>query len=276
MSELDPHRAVKRDVLVRYLDAWTAASLRSHRGATYVESGDFAADAYRVFGEFADRLDGHHLEMVVLGAPAPGEPPAGLKVRSADPRELLVTGPVLAHLDAMDNTLTEPDAWHVVETLATGKAREVLLTLPAGDYHSRLRAAGLACVVAVELVDDNGTEQLLVFATGDSKHLATFKNELWAADEFAGIRFRDPRDTEHALVEIALTPQLLPLRRLLLAELERRGTSTVAELQQYTLLETIYRPADTVGALTSAATAGAISRTPEKGRMTPRTVVSRP
>jgi hypothetical protein len=224
-------------------------------------------------GLTAVRLDGHHLEMVVLGPEVPVDPPPGLLVSTADPRELRLTGPVLAHLDVMDNVLTESDAWHVVETLASGKAREVLLTLPAGDYHERLHTLGLKCVVAVELVDDNGREQLLVFATGDSKHLGTFKNELWAADEFAGIRFRDPRDPEHALVEIALTPQLLPLRRLLLAELERRGTCTVADLQQYTLLETIYRPADAIGALTSAATAGAISRTPEKGRLTPRTVV---
>ncbi|MFD1051844.1 hypothetical protein ACFQ1S_42955, partial [Kibdelosporangium lantanae] len=196
-----------------------------------------------VFSEFADRLDGHHLGMVVLGKPAPDAPPAGLEVRSAEAHDLRVTGPVLAHLDVMDDVLSESDAWHVVETLAAGKAREVLLTLPAGEYHDRLHALGLEYVVAVELVDENGHEQLLVFATGDSKHLGTFKNELWAADEFAGIRFRDPRDTEHALVEIALTPQLLPLRRLLLAELARRGTCTVADLQQYALLETIYRPA---------------------------------
>src|SRR3954467_9361193 len=130
MSERAPHRAVKRDVLVRYLDAWTAASLRSHRGATYVESGDFTADAYRVFRGFTDRLDGHHLEMVVLGPEVPADPPPGLLVSTGDPRELRVTGPVLAHLDVMDNVLSESDAWHVVKTLASGKAREVLLTLP--------------------------------------------------------------------------------------------------------------------------------------------------
>ncbi|HEY0804960.1 MAG TPA: hypothetical protein VGD84_07850, partial [Pseudonocardiaceae bacterium] len=115
--------------------------------------------------------------------------------------------------------------------------------------------------------------QLLVFASGDSRHLTTFKNELWAADEFAGIRYRDPRDAQHSLVDISLTPQLPPLRRALLAELARRGRCTVAELQRHTLLETIYRPADAIGALTSAAAAGAISRDPEKGRSTPRTLV---
>jgi hypothetical protein len=285
----DPHLAVKREVLVRYLDAWTAAALRSHRGATYVESGDrdFVADALRVFGEFADRLDEHHLEMVIVGFdPAAfqkmGEPPAGLSVRSlADPGDLKVTGPMLAHLDAVqDGALDEPDLWRLVASVAQGKAREVLLTLPAAsssehvtDYGERLHAVGLAYTVTVELVADDGRAQLLVFATGDSKHLATFKNELWAADEFAGIRYRDPHDPEHTLVGISLTPQLLPLRRELLAELARRGSCTVAELQRHTLLETIYSPADAIGALTSEVSAGAITREPAKGRLTPRTVV---
>jgi hypothetical protein len=289
MSERgDPHLAVKREVLVRYLDAWTPVALRSHRGATYVESGDgdFVVDAFRVFGEFADRLDGHHLDMVVVGADAGsvvlrelGEPPAGLSVRSvADPEDLVVTGPALAHLDVVEGSaLAEVDAWRLVESLGQGKAREVLLTLPAAEqvteYRGRLRAVGLACAVTVELVADDGRVQLLVFATADSKHLAIFKNELWAVDEFAGIRYRDPRDAEGTLVDISLSPQLLPLRRVLLAELARRGSCTVAELQRHALLETIYRSADAVGALTSAASAGAVTREPEKGRLTPRTVV---
>jgi len=279
----DPHVSVKRDVLVRYLDAWTAAALRSHRGATYVESGygDFVADALRVFGEFADRLDDHQLDMVILGAaPELGEPPEGLSVRSvADPGGLKVSGPMLAHLDVVEGTLAEADAWQLVASLAKGKAREVVFTLPAGDqvagYRERLHAAGLKCTVAVELVADDGQAQLLLFATGDARHLATFKNELWAVDEFAGIRYRDPHDAERTLVDISLTPQLLPLRRELLAELARRGRCTVADLQQHALLETIYRPADAVGALTSAASAGEITREPEKGRLTPRTVVGR-
>ena len=274
-----PHLAVKREVLVRYLDAWIPLALRSHRGATFVESGpgEFVADAFRVFGESGDRLDGGHLSMVVVGAVA-GEPPAGLSVRSvADSRDVTVDGPALAHLDVVDGSLGEADAWRLVAAVGRGRAREVLLTLPGAgsvaEYHGRLGAVGLVCTVAVELVAEDGGTQLLVFATGDSKRLAIFKNELRSADEFAGIRFRDPRDAKHSLVDISLTPQLLPLRRVLLAELARRGHCTVAELQQHTLLETIYRPADTVGALTSAASAGAVTREPEKGRLTPRTVI---
>ncbi|HEX4725157.1 MAG TPA: hypothetical protein VH333_21790 [Pseudonocardiaceae bacterium] len=274
----DPHLAVKREVLVRYLDAWTPVVLRSHRAATYVESGGsgFAADAFRVFSEFADRLDGHHLDMVIVGASAAlGEPPAGLSVRFSDPADIPVAGPLLAHIDLVEDTsLAEPDALRWAASLARGKAREVLLTLPAAaDHRACLAALGLECTVAVELVADDGRAQLLVFATGDSRHLATFKNELWAADEFAGIRYRDPNDAERHVIDISLTPQLPPLRTALLAELARRGSCTVAELQEHTLLATIYRPADAIGALTSAAATGAISREPAKGRLTPRTRV---
>ncbi|MGW3962380.1 hypothetical protein ACWED2_21350 [Amycolatopsis sp. NPDC005003] len=261
----DPHVSVERDVLVRYLDAWTATVLRSPRGGTYVEGGDFAADAFRVFAEFADRLDEHHLEAVLVGRAVPAGAPDGLAVRVVDElRDVRVAGPMLAHVSG---------AWP--PALVRGKAHEVLLSDVAGAEHrERLRAAGLGCTVAVELVADDGTARTLVFATADSRHLGTFKTELWAADEFAGIRFRDPRDAEGTLVDISLTPQLLPLRRALVAELARRGPATLAELQNFTLLETIYRAEDAVGALTAAVAAGQVAREPEKGRLSSRTVLS--
>lgn len=253
-------------MLVRYLDAWTATVLRSPRGGTYVECGDFAAEAFRVFGEFADRLAGHHLEAVLVGRDAPGGAPAGLVVRTvAGLPEVDVPGPMLAHLTGTD--------WP--PSLVRGKAHEVLLAAePGPDHRERLRAAGLGCVAAVDLVAEDGCARALVFATADSRHLATFKTELWAVDEFAGIRYRDPRDAERTLLDISLTPQLLPLRRALRAELARRGPATVAELQRFTLLETIYRAEDAVGALTAAVAAGEVAREPERGRLTSRTVLS--
>jgi hypothetical protein len=266
----DPHVSVERDVLVRYLDAWTATVLRSRRGGTYVECGGFAAEAFRVFGEFADRLEEHHLEAVIVGAASPGAPPAGLTVRAvADLRDVEVAGPMLAHLSGVQD-------WPA--SLVRGKAHEVVMTAaatgPGSGHRERLRAAGLECAVVVDLVAEDGSVHVLVFATADSRHLATFKNELWAVDEFAGIRYRDPRDAERTLVDISFTPQLLPLRRALLAEVDRRGRCTVAELQRFTLLETIYRTEDATGALTAAVAAGELTREPAKGRLTPRTVVA--
>lgn len=250
-------------MLVRYLDAWTAKALRSQRGGTYVECGGFAADALRVFAEFSDRLDDHHLELVIVGSAVPSGAPAGLAVRVvSDPRDVEVTGPVLTHLDG-------PAARPLLEPMARGKGHEVVVTAPAGEHPAEHGSA-------VELVAEDGEARVLVFRTADEKHLTTFKSELWAVDEFAGIRYRDPRDAEGTLVDISLTPQLLPLRRALLAELARRGSRTVADLQRFTLLETIYRPEDAIGALGSALTAGEVTRDPEKGRLTPRTVVGLP
>ncbi|HWC80399.1 MAG TPA: hypothetical protein VG756_10590 [Pseudonocardiaceae bacterium] len=288
----DPHTAVTRELLVRYLDAWTPTVLRAHRRATYIEAAraDFAVAALRVFGEFTDRLAGHHLDVVILRAIT--DPSAAalaelgdlpdVSLRSVpDPADLSVTGPMLAHIGVVDGSAMDESAvWGLVGSLAPGKARELLLTLPAApveqvrDYRTRLRAAGLACAVAVELADDRGHGQLLLFATREPKHLATFKDELWAADEFAGIRYRDPHDPEHTLVDISLNPQVHPLRRALLDELARRGHASVADLQKYTQAETIYRPADAVRVLTSAAAAGSVGREPAKGRLSPRTIVS--
>lgn len=276
---------------MRYLDAWTPIVLRAHRRATYIDASRdiFAAAALRVFGEFADRIAGHELGVVILRAPTEslatvltglGEPP-GLSLRSVqDPGSLTVTGPVLAHLDIVaGSVLDEPALWRLVTRLAPGKAREVLLIVPqtgaaqVAEYRARLHDVGLTCAVAVELADVEGHVQLLLFATADTKHLTRFKDELWAADEFAGIRYRDPRDPRHTLIDISLSPQLHHLREALLAELARRGRCTVAELQQYTERETIYRAADAARVLTTAASAGTISRDPPKGRMSPRTIV---
>ncbi|HEX6075578.1 MAG TPA: hypothetical protein VFZ32_09990 [Micromonosporaceae bacterium] len=287
----DPHTAVKQELLVRYLDAWTPTVLRSQRRASYLESSrdGSAAAALRVFGEFADRLTGHQLDVVVLGAS--DEPlgdvldelgrPAGLSVRTVeDPDMVRPDGAVLAHLDLVgDGALDEPAAWRLVDRLAKGRAGEVLLTLPPADpawiagYRDRLGRAGLGHVAEVELADGTGRVQLLVFAAGVEKHLTVFKDALWAADAYAGIRYRDPRDPEHTQIDISLTPPLAPLRRAVLEELARCGRCSVAELRRYTLRETIYRPAEVNRVLASLTIAGAVSRTPEKGRLTPGTVV---
>ncbi|MGH3715195.1 MAG: hypothetical protein ACRDT4_17285 [Micromonosporaceae bacterium] len=281
----DPHTVVKQELLVRYLDAWTPTVLKSHRRATYLEvSRDgSAAAALQVFGEFADRLAGHQLELVILGAPAPeGGTPPGLTVRTVtDPETIEVPGPMLAHLDLVgDSPLDEPAAWRLATRLAEAGA-ELLLTLPPVDatlvtgHRRRLADAGLRYAVHVELTDDAGQAQLLLFATAAEKHLAGFKEALWAADEYAGIRYRDPRDANGTLVDISLSPQLLPLRRELEHVLAERVECSVAELQRHALIETIYRPADAIRVVNALVSAGKASREPTKGRLSPRTVVRR-
>ncbi len=295
------HAAVKRELLVRYLDAWAPAALHGARKATFVlgyavTADDSAVAALRVFGEFADLLARHKLTVVVLAPDSDGlasqldavrqelGAPPGLSVRpvigplDAVRDELAAigasSGAVLAYLDTAGGAAPPSDA---VAAVARSKAGEVLVTMdpleaPEVDkYRTALRKAGFEHVTHVELVDTTGAAQLLVYATTSAKHADRFKDALWAVDEYAGVRYRDPRDREHSLLDISLAPPLGPLRRALLDRIAEAGECTVAELRDHTVAETVYRAADATKVLTALATSGAIIREPGKGRLTPET-----
>ena len=97
---------------------------------------------------------------------------------------------------------------------------------------------------------------------------------MWAVDEYAGVRYRDPGDPDGHLLDISLKPHPGPLRRELLAHLAATGGRTVTELRRFTLTDTVYRSADTTAAITSLLTAGAVTRAPEAGRLAGDVVVT--
>jgi hypothetical protein len=302
MPDGSQHTAVAREILVRYLDAWVPAALHGARRVTYASDGslDDARAALRVFGEFVDRLRGRELAMVLatseerdarewtreldglhreLGAPTE------LKVRvAAGPLAAVLgdrrrAGPTLLYLNGTGPATPANE----VARLVAGGAAELLLAVhprtegqPAGalaaGYRDAVRAAGLSATLLAELVDHGGDSHLLLFATPAVKHLEKFKDELWSVDEFAGVRYRDPFDTGRTLLDISLTPDLGPLRRSVLAQLagQRR---TVAQLRQWSLEETLYRPADLNRALTGLLHSAAIGREPDKGRLTADTLI---
>ncbi|RZU49208.1 hypothetical protein EV385_0948 [Krasilnikovia cinnamomea] len=200
--------------------------------------------------------------------------------------------PLLGYLDA--TAAPGPPALATVAALAAGKPAEVLLVLapgalegldgdpdaavrvfggPPGDgsrvdaYRAALRRAGFPLVAAVELVANGGPGQLLVFATASGKSLEGFKDTLWAVDEYAGVRYRDPGDPEGHLLDISLTPHPGPLRRELLGHLAEAGPATVTELRTFALTETVYRAADATRVLQALLAAGAVTRSPEHGRL---------
>jgi three-Cys-motif partner protein len=330
-----PHAAVKHELLVRYLDAWTPAALHGHRQVTYVEgradahppAESSALAALRVFGEFADLLERHRLTMVLAGldevrlaelaellAGVVGEldSPAGLAVYTVAggwaslPQALRETkaigSPIFGWFDGYGGP-APPFA--AVSTVAANKASEVLLALDpsvfrglsprAGDglfggnawrgqdgsypglvgcYRAALRSAGLGLATHVELVDRQGAAELLLFATASERALEKFKDELWALDEYAGIRYRDPLDAEQTLLDISLQPHLAPLRRSLLGQIVHTGTSTVAELRAHTVRETVYRAGDVNRAVQALVAAGSVQRQPTAGRLSPETVLT--
>jgi three-Cys-motif partner protein len=158
------------------------------------------------------------------------------------------------------------DGWRRPDT-ASGYA------LLVDRYRSALRRAGAELVGHVELVDGADRAELLFFATSAARGLERFKDVLWAVDEYAGVRYRDPRDPGHTLLDISLAPHPGPLRRGLLRRLATGG-ATVAELRRYALTETVYRTGDVNRALTAMVNSGAVTRDPVRGRLTAETLIA--
>ena len=271
------HAAVRHELLVRYLDAWLPAVLHGHKRVTYVDSSADPASAVaaaRVICEFEDLLRRHSVTMVVAGAGSAADvvpdPPPGLEVRPAD-------GPLLPALHGakapMFAWLREPVAAELVSTVAGTRNSEIMLSGPAADpaFEAVLVKAGLALVSQVELVDKGGDAELLMFGTASEKSLERFKDELWALDEYAGIRLRDPRDESRTLLDISVQPQLGPLRRALAAHVLETGGATLAELRRWAVHETIYRSGDATRAVQALIAAGIVTREPAGGRLSPDT-----
>ena len=288
---------LKRELLVRHLETWAPAALHRARRATFVhgyadaDGGLLAEAALGVFAEQSDLVRGRELTMIAIGddlsavaqrlaAPEAG---AGLSVRTLSgdtgrllPVAMMAAGaarvPLLGFLDA--TAASEPPAGPTLAALATGKPAEVLLVLPADavpdvdGYRAALRDAGFPLAAAVELVgEDADAGQLMVFATGLGKSLEAFKETLWAVDEFAGVRYRDPGDPQRHLIDVSLNPHPGPLRRTLLHHLAAVGEATVTELRTYALTETVYRAADATRVVNTLLGAGTVTRQPEHGRL---------
>lgn len=291
-SQID---AVRRELLVRQLDTWVPAALHRSRRATFaqVHCADDEATAeaaVRAAAEFADRLRGRRLALPVLAPSADGlagrleavqrelATPPELSVHVAAgavdrlPAVLRAVGaagaPVLAYLDAGDASPASP----ALAAVASGRPAELLLALgpgarPGFDHRVLLPAVGFPLLTEVELVDRAGGQELLVFATSLAKSLEAFKDAMWAVDEYAGVRYRDPRDPEGHLLDISLAPHPGPLRRELLAHLAVAGPCSMTDLRRVTLTDTVYRAADTTRAVSALLAAGQVTREPVHGRL---------
>jgi hypothetical protein len=267
---------VTRELLVRYLDTWAPAALHGARRATFVQAWagepdvEAAEAALAVFGEFADRMRGRRLSIVLLARSTAGLPGAdahvvegGLELLPAALKAAGAAGaPLLAYVDT--------DGEAPLAAVAAGKPGEILLSTVDGawiEVRKALRDNGFPLTAGVELVERGGTARLLAFATSQGKHMEAYKEALWAVDEYAGVRYRDPTDPHGHAVDISLRPEPGPLRRELLAHLASAGERTVTELRHFTLTETIFRASDAVRAVTALITAGSVVRTPERGRL---------
>ncbi|MGK5678140.1 hypothetical protein [Actinoplanes sp. URMC 104] len=288
--------SVKRELLVRHLEAWAPAALHRARRVIYAhgyadaDGGASAEAAMRVLAEQSDLVRGRELTMVATGddvAEIGGRlegiaAGAGLFVHTISggtdarlPVGLKAIGatrvPLLGFLDAAG--AAQPPAPATVAALTAGKPAEMLLVLPPGSAADPYRP-GWPLFTRVELADSDEPGELLVFGATAGKSLEGFKEALWAVDEFAGVRYRDPGDPDRHLIDISLTPHPGPLRRELLAHLGRVGEATVTELRTFALTETVYRAADATRVLHALVDAGTVTRRPAHGRLGGDVVIS--
>jgi hypothetical protein len=297
---MGPLATVKQELLVRYLYAWAPAALHHSRRVTYIDGcpdPSAAMAAIGVFTELADVLAGHRLTVLLAGAPLPdklGELPEGLTARAAGDEliaglgaDRALTAPIFAYLDPggrpMELVGTAPSQRppaqaDLLAAIGGTRAGEALVGPGAEtdpeEFRRSLLAAGFRFAVVVELVDNAGAAERLFFATSAVRNLERFKDAMWAVDEYAGVRYRDPRSSDHPPLDISLEPHVGPLRRALTARLAASGSDTVARLREYALSDTLYRPADVNRALHPLLAAGQVTREPERGRLTPQTLIS--
>jgi hypothetical protein len=285
---------VKRELLVRHLEAWAPAALHRARRVIYAhgyadaDSGDAAEAAARVLAEQTDFVRGRELSMLLVGddvnpvvARLAKIPFTALGVSGGTDARLAVAlkaggaqrVPLLGFLDA--SGASEPPSPATVAALTAGKPAEVLLVLAPGVSTEAYRASW-PLFTEVELATGDEPGELLAFGTTSGKSIEGFKEALWSVDEFAGVRYRDPGDPDRHLIDISLTPHPGPLRREILAHLARVGPATVTDLRTFALTETVYRAADATRVLHTLADSGAVTRQPPGGRLGGDVVISLP
>jgi len=256
---------VIRELLVRYLDLWTPTALRSAHGATFAmlwdgpADAELAAAAVGVFGEFTDRMRSKRLTVLLIAddtAPLTNVTGTGeFDVHAVAgfknwPAAFKAGGqPTLVYLDS--------------EEIINHKTEMIVKTVPT-DWQAQRERLDSPLTAGVDLVNEKIVR--IAFATRSAKSLEAFKDELWAVDEFAGVKLRDPLDPDGHLMDISLNPDPAALKGELLARLKQRP-ATVTELKHYTLTETIYRAADAVRAIQALVKARAVARTPESGKL---------
>lgn len=115
------------------------------------------------------------------------------------------------------------------------------------QYRDTLHRAGFSHTLYFEMVDEGSRKLYLIFGTRHERGLEKMKDAMWKVDTSYGVRYRDPKDTQQQTLELEFEPDTAPLRRILHDFVAASPSGrTVPELQRYTLLETVYRPAQVI------------------------------
>ena len=158
--------------------------------------------------------------------------------------------------------------WRQVARLAPRAKKPFLVA----TYRESLRQAGFIYVVSFEMLDEQGHDLHLVFGTTHRAGLEKMKNAMWTVDPAGGVRFRDPSDPHQGVFDFTVDPDLGPLSRSLLAELDDRPM-TLAQLKDHALVETVYRPPHVRTIVQRLLRQGAVQRDPVRGHLSDATVI---
>jgi three-Cys-motif partner protein len=131
------------------------------------------------------------------------------------------------------------DAWREVVEQPTEKKKRWLVDL----YRARLAECGFTHQLTFELDDEGGQPLFLVFGTSSEAGVEKMKDAMWRIDASSGSRFKDPRDPNQTVFDLSdRAPNLTVLGEQILEFLEA-GERTMAEIQRFALLETIFKKA---------------------------------
>lgn len=110
-----------------------------------------------------------------------------------------------------------------------------------------LKRAGFPHTLVFEMIDELGHLLYLIFGTRRPKGVEKMKEAMWGVDTTSGVRYIDPKIPNQQALDLELEPDTGPLRRILLEHLRAAPNGrSVAQLEEYTILETVYRPTQVI------------------------------
>jgi three-Cys-motif partner protein len=160
-------------------------------------------------------------------------------------------------------------SWRQVANKPTDQKERFLVE----QYRQTLIRCGLKFTLAFQLVDEGGHALFLVFGTGNEKGLEKMKDAMWKIDAVEGLRFRDPRDPNQAMLDFgpaaANTGPLIPRLQNLLRQ---KGPLNLDVVRTEVLLKTVYRKPHATQAVRDMIKLELLER--PAGRLSGRTIVS--
>lgn len=131
-----------------------------------------------------------------------------------------------------------------------------------GQYRETVRKAGFTHVLDFELVDTRGASLYLVFGTTHDLGLRKMKEAMWEVDPVKGMGYRDPRDPEQEMLDIALEPHTAALERLIVEFVRSypSGRVPIYELRKFALYRTVYKESQAMTAVRALVRSGRLVR----------------